>query len=159
MMSTYPFLSHPYLLAFAVTVGAVIAILVADLAISRMRGVPFRALFIAVHIALIFGYLAWGSMLVIGPVMLTLPIALLAFLVAYLALGTAQVAALAAGLKERGTVGPGAVLVALLLGYLPVIGGIAAVRGAIVGWRWTAARGLARFLGPLAAIAAPLLLG
>jgi hypothetical protein len=145
--------------AFAVSYGTILAILVADLALNRMRGLPYRALFIAVHIALILAYLALGSMLVIGPVMLTLPIALLALLVAYLVLGTAQVAAIVAGLKEGGRVGAGAVLVGVLLGYLPIIGGIAAVRGATVGWRWTTARGLARFLGPLAAIAAPLLFG
>jgi hypothetical protein len=146
--------------AFAVYLGTIVAILVADLALGRMmRGLPYRALFIAVHVALIVAYLALGSMLVIGPVLPALPTALVAFLVAYLALGMAQVAAIMAGLKEGGTVGAGAVLVGLLLGYLPIIGGIAAVRGAAVGWRWTTARGLARFLGPLAAIAVPLLFG
>jgi hypothetical protein len=145
--------------AFAVYYGTILAILVADLALGRMRGLPYRALFIAVPIALILASLALGSMLVIGPVMPTLPIALLALLVAYTALRTAQVAAIMAGLKEGGRVGAGAVLVGVLLGYLPIIGGIAAVRGATVGWGWTTARGLGRFLGPLAAIAVPWVFG
>jgi hypothetical protein len=143
----------------AVSYGAILAILVADLALGRMRGLPYRALFISVHIALILAYLVLGGMLAIGPVLLALQTAALAFLVTYLALGTAQVAAIVAGLKEGGRVGAGAVLVGVLLGYLPIIGGIAAVRGATVGWGWTTARGLGRFLGPLAAIAVPWVFG
>jgi len=82
-----------------------------------------------------------------------------ALLVAYLALGTVQAFAIAAGLMQRGFGKWPARVVALLLAYLPVVGSAAAVRGAMVGWGWTLGKGLVRFFGLLAAIVAVLTLG
>jgi hypothetical protein len=84
---------------------------------------------------------------------------LVAVLIGYLALGTVQALAITAGLERRGFGKAPAVIVALLLAWLPIIGSAAAVRGATAGWGWTTGRGLVRFFGPLIAIAAVLLLG
>jgi hypothetical protein len=83
---------------------------------------------------------------------------LAAVLIAYLALGTVQAYAIAAGLKQRGFGMWQAPLVALLA-YLPVLGTAAAVYGATVGWGWSIGKGVIRFFGPLAVIAAAFLLG
>jgi hypothetical protein len=81
--------------------------------------------------------------------------ALLAWtLIAYLVLGTAQLRAIAAGLKARNVTLVRAWLLALLLAYVPVIGSAAGVYGAAAGWQWTVQKGIFRFFGPLLIIAA-----
>jgi uncharacterized protein (DUF697 family) len=80
-------------------------------------------------------------------------------LLAYLALGTAQAFAIAAGLMQRGVGKWPARAVALLLAYLPVVGSAAAVRGAMVGWGWSMGKGLVHFFGPVAVIVATMTLG
>ena len=84
---------------------------------------------------------------------------LAAVAVGYLALGTAQAFAIAAGLQHRGFTGRQAGIMAVLVAYLPFVGGVAAVRNAKLGWGWTARRGVIRFFGPLLAIAAVILFG
>jgi hypothetical protein len=79
--------------------------------------------------------------------------------VAYLVLGTVQAFAIAAGLQHRGFRGWQAGIMAVLVAYLPFVGGAAAVRNAELGWGWTARRGVIRFFGPLLAIVAVILLG
>jgi hypothetical protein len=124
-----------------------------------MRDLPRAALFVTVHIAIILAYLAL-AWLFLAPVPLIFGSAFIALVVAYLALGTAQATAIAAGLKQRGAGRWPALLVALLLACLPVLGSAAAVCGL---QRWDGAGGsegvLIRFFGPLAAIAVPQLLG
>ncbi len=46
---------------------------------------------------------------------------------------------------------------AVLVAYLPFVGGFAAVRNAELGWGWTTQRGVIRFFGPLLAILAVIL--
>jgi len=144
---------------YALCVTLVIAILAADLALGWMRDLPSAALFRTVHIVILVVYLAFGAIVYLPPLLLigTVPVAF-ALLVAYLALGTAQATAIAAGLEEWGIGSWRAWPVALLLAYLPVLGGAVAVWGAAVGWSWRTGTGLMRFFGPLAAIVAPVLL-
>jgi hypothetical protein len=79
--------------------------------------------------------------------------------VAYLVLGTVQAFAIAAGLQHRGFRGWQAGIMAILIAYLPFVGGAAAVRNAELGWGWTRWRGVIRFFGPLMAILAMILFG
>jgi len=143
---------------FALCVTLVIAILAADLALGHMRDLPSPALSRTVQIAILVAYLALGVMLLVPLLLVGFGGVLIALLVAYLALGTAQATAIAAGLEEWGIGSWRAWPVALLLAYLPVLGGAVAVWGAAVGWSWRTRTGLMRFFGPLAAIVAPVLL-
>lgn len=79
--------------------------------------------------------------------------------VAYLTLGTVQVFAIAAGLQQRGFRGWQAGITAVLIAYLPFLGGAAAVRNAALGWGWSTRRGIVRFFGPLLLILAVFLFG
>jgi hypothetical protein len=74
--------------------------------------------------------------------------------IAYLVLATVQLRAIAAGLKARDFTPSRAWIIALLLAYVPVIGGAAGVYGANLGWHWPVQKGLFRFFGPLLLIAA-----
>ena len=84
---------------------------------------------------------------------------LAAIALGYLALGTVQAFAIAAGLQHRGFRRWQAGIMAVLVAYFPFIGGVAAVRNAELGWGWTARGGVIRFFGPLLAIAAVILFG
>jgi hypothetical protein len=145
-----------HIVMFALFITAVIAILAADLMLRR--DLPSAAVFRTTQVAILVIYLVLAVMLVAPPLLMifVVPIAL-ALLFAYLALGTAQAAAIAAGLEERGIGRWRAWPIALLLAYLPVVGSAAAVQGATAGWSWRTGTGLIRFFGPLAAILAPAL--
>jgi hypothetical protein len=79
--------------------------------------------------------------------------------VAYLALGTVQAFAIAAGLRHRGFRGWQAAIMGVLVAYLPFVGSAAAVRNATLGWGWSTRRGVIGFFGALLAIMAVMLLG
>jgi hypothetical protein len=80
-------------------------------------------------------------------------------LIAYLVLGTAQLRAIAAGLKARDVTPHRAWIIALLLAYVPIIGSAAGVCGAAAGWQWTVQKGIFRFFGPLLIIAVTIVAG
>jgi hypothetical protein len=147
-----------HIVVFALFVTAVIAILAADLMLGRMRDLPSAALFRTTQVAILVVYLVFAVMLFAPPLLMIFAIPLtLALLFAYLALGTAQATAIAAGLVERGFTRWRGWPVALLLAYLPVVGSAVAVQGATAGWSWRTSTGLMRFFGPLVAILAPVL--
>jgi branched-subunit amino acid ABC-type transport system permease component len=112
-----------------------------------------------VDVALLVACLSVGGFFLLGAhggVMLFGIVGIPALGVGYAALGGAHATAIMSGLRRQGFERWPAVLVALLLAYVPVIGGAAAVRGAMAGWGWATARGLVRFFGPLVVMAAPL---
>ena len=147
-----------HIVVFALFVTAVIAILAADLMLGRICDLPSSALFRTAQVAILFVYLVFAVMLFAPPLLMIFAIPIIfALLFAYLALGTAQATAIAAGLEERGFTTWRAWPVALLLAYLPVVGSATAVQGATAGWNWRTSTGLTRFFGPLAAILAPVL--
>jgi hypothetical protein len=143
---------------YVICIAIVIAVLAGDLALRRTRALPSAASFCTAQLAILVTYLVFAGLL-FGPALLMVlwvPISL-ALLFAYLALGTAQATAIAAGLEERGIAGWRAWPIALLLAYLPVIGSSLAVYGATLGWSWSIRKALIRFFGPLVAILAPVL--
>ncbi len=75
-------------------------------------------------------------------------------LLAYLILSTAQLRAIAAGLRARDFTPIRAWTFALMLAYVPIIGSAAGVYGATAGWNWTVQKGVFRFFGPLLIIGA-----
>ncbi len=77
-----------------------------------------------------------------------------ATVIGYLVLSTVQLRAIIAGLRARDFARFPALIIALLLAYLPVIGSAAGVYGAVVGWGWTVQKGVFRFFGSLLLIAA-----
>jgi hypothetical protein len=133
----------------------VIAITAADLALGGLRDLQSSSPFRTAEIVILVAYACLGVMLLVPLLLLGFPAMLIVLLVAYLALGTAQATAIAAGLEERWGGRWPARLVALLLAYLPMLGSAAAAWGAAVGSSWGIGTGLIRFFAPLAAIAAP----
>ena len=80
-------------------------------------------------------------------------------LISYVVLGSVQAAAIAMGLARRGYGRASSALVALLLAFVPLVGGVAAVLGARSAWGWSTIKGVFWFFGSLLAILALILLG
>ena len=80
-------------------------------------------------------------------------------LVCYVVLGSTQAVATAKGLARRGYGRASSVLVALLVAFVPLVGGVAAVLGARSAWDWSTIKGVFWFFGSLLAILALILLG
>ncbi len=79
---------------------------------------------------------------------------MVSIVIGYLVLSTVQLRAIIAGLRAREFARFPALIIALLLAFLPVIGSAAGVYGAVVGWGWTVRKGIFRFFGSLLLIAA-----
>jgi hypothetical protein len=136
-------------------IAAVIAILIGELALGRVRVLPSARLFSTAHLAILVIYLVLAVLLFTPPLLMILGVPIAgALLLAYVALGSAQATAIAAGLEEWRIGSWRAWPLALLLAYLPVVGSAVAVQGATMGWGWSRRTGLMRFFGPLFAILA-----
>ena len=123
-----------HIVVFALFITAVIGVLAADWMLGRSRALPSAALFRTAQVTILVVYLAFAVMLFAPPLLMIFAIPItLALLFAYLALGTAQATAIAAGLEERGINRWWAWPVALLLAYLPVVGSAVAVQAAHCG--------------------------
>ncbi len=86
-------------------------------------------------------------------------VVLAAVLIGYAVLGSMQAVAIAKGLARQGYGKAPAVSVALLLAFVPIVGGAAAVLGARSAWGWSAIKGSLCFFGSFLAILAVVLFG
>jgi hypothetical protein len=77
----------------------------------------------------------------------------------YAVLGSVQATAIAKGLARQGYGKASSLLVALLLAFVPLVGGAAAVLGARGAWGWSTSKGVFWFFGSLLAILALIFLG
>jgi len=74
-------------------------------------------------------------------------------MILFFALGFLQFFAFIAGLQEAMDVGVfGAVVISLLVSFIPFIGTVAGIYGAIEGWGWETLPAVALFVGPFAVI-------
>ncbi len=80
-------------------------------------------------------------------------------LIGFVALGSVQAVAIAKGLARHGYGKAPAASVALLLAFMPIVGGTAAVLGARSAWGWSAVKGSLWFFGSLLALRAVVALG
>ena len=71
------------------------------------------------------------------------------FVLDYLAVAALQFGAIAAGLESVGVHWTVSALLALWLCYLPLLGSVAGVYGAILGWGWPLIKAVLLFAGPL----------
>ena len=79
--------------------------------------------------------------------------------VGFLVLGCFQLLAIVAGLQAYGLTAFVAWVVAFLTAYIPLIGTVAGMYGAVAGWGWTWPQAALLFFGPLVAVVGLWLIG